>query len=312
MMNERLGKIHFCADLYFFQLAFFPMHFLGVGGHMRRIYNPTQYEFLTPMQHWNVFITVSALILGASQIFFCDQFFWSLFAARRRNGIRGRPILWNGSRRRRRRTAISKLSRWSTAGPTNTARRKSRKTGCRRTSNSVRRRRGAGALERRSCPSSAVADRQVPTACRAVWPHRLAARPCLRDISFAFHRRPRHQQRRRPCRTGLADDLRLQHVPLPMVQNGRQYFLRTQPSFGCFARRFADHCVDLGVLVSGAAPLAAPAWSRGAIVGYSARSYWRPAGRFAGEHTGDCSRGVCPSLFCLDGESGYFHFAGLA
>ena len=41
------------------------MHILGVGGHMRRIYNPTQYEFLQPLQHWNVFITVSALCLGA-------------------------------------------------------------------------------------------------------------------------------------------------------------------------------------------------------------------------------------------------------
>ena len=56
--------------------------------------------------------------------------------------------------------------------------------------------------------------------------------PRLCYVAFAFHRRPGHQQRRGSCRAGLADDLRLQHVSLPMVENGRQYFLRTQPSFG--------------------------------------------------------------------------------
>ena len=35
---------------------------------MRRIYNPTQYEFLQPLQPINVFITVSAILLGLSQI----------------------------------------------------------------------------------------------------------------------------------------------------------------------------------------------------------------------------------------------------
>ena len=45
-MNEGLGKIHFVLTYIFFNGAFFPMHFLGVAGHMRRIYNPTQYEFL--------------------------------------------------------------------------------------------------------------------------------------------------------------------------------------------------------------------------------------------------------------------------
>jgi cytochrome c oxidase subunit 1 len=59
------------------------MHFLGVGGHMRRIYNPTQYEFLQNLQPMNVFITVSALILGLSQIPFIANFFWSLFAGKK-------------------------------------------------------------------------------------------------------------------------------------------------------------------------------------------------------------------------------------
>src|SRR5258706_4244400 len=83
MMNVPLGMIHFVLTYIFFNGAFFPMHFLGVVGHMRRIYNPTQYEFLQPMQHWNVFITVSALLLGASQLFFVVNFFWSLFAGKK-------------------------------------------------------------------------------------------------------------------------------------------------------------------------------------------------------------------------------------
>ena len=95
-MNEGLGKIHFVLTYIFFNGAFFPMHFLGVAGHMRRIYNPTQYEFLQPMQHWNVFITVSALILGASQIFFLVNFFWSLFAGKKaeRNPWQANTLEW--------------------------------------------------------------------------------------------------------------------------------------------------------------------------------------------------------------------------
>jgi len=82
-MNEGMAKLHFVLTYIFFNGAFFPMHFLGVAGHMRRIYNPTQYEFLQPMQHWNVFITISALLLGASQIIFLVNFFWSLFAGKK-------------------------------------------------------------------------------------------------------------------------------------------------------------------------------------------------------------------------------------
>ena len=96
MMNETLGKIHFVLTYIFFNGAFFPMHFLGVAGHMRRIYNPTQYEFLQPMQHWNVFITISASILGASQIFFLVNFFWSLFAGKKaeRNPWQANTLEW--------------------------------------------------------------------------------------------------------------------------------------------------------------------------------------------------------------------------
>jgi cytochrome c oxidase subunit I len=83
MMNEPLGKLHFFGTLVFFNATFFPMHILGIGGMMRRIYNPMQYEFLQPLQPINVFITVSAICLGVAQIPFVVNFFWSLFAGRK-------------------------------------------------------------------------------------------------------------------------------------------------------------------------------------------------------------------------------------
>ncbi len=83
MMNETLGKLHFWPTLIAFNCTFFPMHILGVGGHMRRIYNPTQYAFLQPLQPINVFITISAVCLGLAQIPFVINFFWSLFAGRK-------------------------------------------------------------------------------------------------------------------------------------------------------------------------------------------------------------------------------------
>src|SRR5437660_938124 len=83
MTNTVLGHLHFWPTFVFFNLTFFPMHIIGVGGQMRRIYNPTQYEFLQHQQHWNVFITYSALLLGVSQIPFVINFFWSLFAGKK-------------------------------------------------------------------------------------------------------------------------------------------------------------------------------------------------------------------------------------
>jgi cytochrome c oxidase subunit 1 len=82
MMNETLGKVHFWLTFVFFNWVFFPMHIIGVGGHMRRIYNPLQYEFLVPLQWWNVFITVGVIGLGLAQVPFVINFVWSLVAGR--------------------------------------------------------------------------------------------------------------------------------------------------------------------------------------------------------------------------------------
>ncbi len=79
MMSKTWGIVHFIGTYVFFNLTFFPMHFLGVGGHLRRIYNPMQYEYLEQFGDMNVFITISAFCLAVAQIPFIVNFIGSLF-----------------------------------------------------------------------------------------------------------------------------------------------------------------------------------------------------------------------------------------
>ncbi len=78
-MNETLGKLHFWFTFVAYYGTFFPMHYIGLAGHMRRIYDPYQYPYLKNLQPLNQFITVSAIVLGVSQILFFVNFFWSAF-----------------------------------------------------------------------------------------------------------------------------------------------------------------------------------------------------------------------------------------
>jgi cytochrome c oxidase subunit 1 len=96
MMNETLGKVHFWLTLIFFNATFFPMHILGLGGMMRRIANPMQYQFLQPLQPINVFITFSAILLLVAQIPFAVNFIWGLVAGRRaeRNPWEANTLEW--------------------------------------------------------------------------------------------------------------------------------------------------------------------------------------------------------------------------
>jgi cytochrome c oxidase subunit 1 len=92
LMNERLGKIHFWFTFVAYYGTFFPMHYIGVAGHMRRIYDPYQYGFLKDLQPINEFITVSALILGSAQLIFLFNFFWSAF-----RGAKASANPWNAA-----------------------------------------------------------------------------------------------------------------------------------------------------------------------------------------------------------------------
>lgn len=78
MLDERLGKIHFWITFLAYYAVFFPMHYLGVSGMMRRIYDPNAYEFLQPLQPVNLFITIAAFVLFVGQILFIYNYFVSM------------------------------------------------------------------------------------------------------------------------------------------------------------------------------------------------------------------------------------------
>jgi cytochrome c oxidase subunit I len=65
MYNERLGKLHFWLTFVAFNATFFPMHIIGVQGQPRRVYT---YE--DQFSNWNLFISISSFVLGASFIIF--------------------------------------------------------------------------------------------------------------------------------------------------------------------------------------------------------------------------------------------------
>src|SRR5688500_9330195 len=74
MMSPLWGKVHFYLTFIFYNLVFFPMHQLGLKGHMRRIYDPTEYEYLKEIQPLNTFITIAAFLLFATQFIFLANF----------------------------------------------------------------------------------------------------------------------------------------------------------------------------------------------------------------------------------------------
>jgi cytochrome c oxidase subunit 1 len=82
-MNEGLGKVHFWLTFIAYNCTFFPMHIIGMGGQMRRIYDPTIYDFLKPQQPMNEFISISAFALFAVQFIFAFNFLWSLKAGKK-------------------------------------------------------------------------------------------------------------------------------------------------------------------------------------------------------------------------------------
>jgi cytochrome c oxidase subunit 1 len=79
MMSERLGKLHFWPTLIALNLVFGGQLVLGFGGMQRRLYDPSIYEFLRPLAWLNRGISHAAYLLGAVQLVFVWNFFWSMF-----------------------------------------------------------------------------------------------------------------------------------------------------------------------------------------------------------------------------------------
>ncbi len=65
MPNDALGKLHFWCSIVFFNITFFPMHFLGLAGMPRRI--P---DYALQFADFNAVATVGAFGFGLSQLIF--------------------------------------------------------------------------------------------------------------------------------------------------------------------------------------------------------------------------------------------------
>jgi len=77
-MSEKWGRIHFAITFITFNCVFFPMHFLGMRGMQRRIYDYSQYTHLKGLQPLNQFMTISLFVLGVAQVILVLNFFLSM------------------------------------------------------------------------------------------------------------------------------------------------------------------------------------------------------------------------------------------
>jgi cytochrome c oxidase subunit 1 len=83
MLNETLGKIHFAISFLAFNCVFIPLFFVGMTGHMRRIYNPMEYNFLKPIAPIHEFVTYAAIILILAQGIFVVNVLWTFLAGKK-------------------------------------------------------------------------------------------------------------------------------------------------------------------------------------------------------------------------------------
>ena len=83
MFNESLGKIHFWFTFLGTYAIYLPMHYLGFLGVPRRYFAMGSTDFIPESaQSLNASITISALIVGLSQLIFIYNVFWSLRAGK--------------------------------------------------------------------------------------------------------------------------------------------------------------------------------------------------------------------------------------
>jgi len=77
MQSELLGKIHFWITFVGFNCTFFAMHILGMRGMPRRVSSFTAYSSFADMQPMNMFISISAFVMGIGQLPFVINFIGS-------------------------------------------------------------------------------------------------------------------------------------------------------------------------------------------------------------------------------------------
>ena len=99
MLDERLGKLNFWTWLIGFNLAFGPMHLLGLQGMPRRIYT---YDDSLGLDFWNMVSTVGAFIIALSVM----VFMYNVRNSHRRNRVPASGDPWD-----------ARTLEWSIASP---------------------------------------------------------------------------------------------------------------------------------------------------------------------------------------------------
>jgi cytochrome c oxidase subunit 1 len=93
MFNQRLGHLHFWFTFLGTYAIYLPMHYLGFLGVPRRYFAMGSTDFIPESaQTLNAGITVAALIVGVSQLFFLYNIFWTL-----RNGEKSPRNPWGAA-----------------------------------------------------------------------------------------------------------------------------------------------------------------------------------------------------------------------
>ena len=97
-MNEMLGKLHFWPSLIFMNGIFMPMFIQGLAGVSRRLADGgVSYAHASGVLHWNEFMTISAFLLGISQLPFIINIIMSLFSGEKagRNPWNSTTVEWS-------------------------------------------------------------------------------------------------------------------------------------------------------------------------------------------------------------------------
>jgi cytochrome c oxidase subunit 1 len=97
MMGEKLGQLHFWLTAVPMLSIFILMHMQGMGGMLRRTYDPSIYEYNEVNYALRLPITILAFILFTGQMIFLVNFFVSAFKGREagRNPWEATTLEWS-------------------------------------------------------------------------------------------------------------------------------------------------------------------------------------------------------------------------
>jgi cytochrome c oxidase subunit 1 len=87
MYDETLGKLHFWLSVIFFNVTFFPMHFLGLAGMQRRV--P---DYALQFADWNMVASIGAFGFGLSQLIFLAVVLKAI-----KGGVKAEAKPWEGA-----------------------------------------------------------------------------------------------------------------------------------------------------------------------------------------------------------------------